>query len=209
MNNVVNLLHPHRIVPVVVAESVEEGIGIASALAAGGLPVAEVTFRTPAATAVMAALVERDDLIVGAGTVTTPDQVDLAADIGVRFLVSPGLSTSVAERARERGIPLVPGAATATEVQSAREHGFSTLKFFPAETSGGLAAVRALSAPFGDVTFIPTGGIGEDTFGDYLAEPCVAAVGGSWMLPRAAVAERDWDRITRLTAKTVARAATP
>ncbi|MDZ8172041.1 bifunctional 4-hydroxy-2-oxoglutarate aldolase/2-dehydro-3-deoxy-phosphogluconate aldolase [Microbacterium xanthum] len=209
MNNVVDLLRPHGVIPVVVAETVDHGIDIGEALLAGGLPVAEVTFRTPAAPEILAALVARGDLLVGAGTVTTPAQVDVAADIGAAFLVSPGLTESVADRARERGIPLVPGAATATEVQRARELGFTTLKFFPAEASGGLPAVRALAAPFGDVTFIPTGGIGPDSFADYLADPAVAAVGGSWMLPREAVLARDRDAITRLTAATVARVARP
>ncbi|MBA8816816.1 2-dehydro-3-deoxyphosphogluconate aldolase/(4S)-4-hydroxy-2-oxoglutarate aldolase [Microbacterium halimionae] len=211
MNNVVEIFRPHRIVPVVVANSLSEGIGIGSALAAGGLPIAEVTFRTPVAADVMAALVKRGEVLVGAGTVTTPEHVDIAAAVGARFLVSPGLSMAVAERAREHGIPLIPGAVTATEVQNAIALGFTTLKFFPAESSGGIAAVRALAAPFGDVSFVPTGGIGTDTASDYLAEPCVAAVGGSWMLPRTAIAQGDWNTITDLTTRAVSQqvSATP
>ncbi|MBB2975510.1 2-dehydro-3-deoxyphosphogluconate aldolase/(4S)-4-hydroxy-2-oxoglutarate aldolase [Microbacterium endophyticum] len=203
MNNVVEIFRPHRIVPVVVANSLSEGIGIGSALAAGGIPIAEVTFRTPVAADVMAALVERGEVLVGAGTVTTAEQVDIAAAVGARFLVSPGLSMAVADRAREHGIPLIPGAVTATEVQNAIAHGFTTLKFFPAESSGSIAAVRALAAPFGDVSFVPTGGIGAGNASDYLAEPCVAAVGGSWMLPRTAIAEGDWKTITSLTSLAV------
>jgi 2-dehydro-3-deoxyphosphogluconate aldolase/(4S)-4-hydroxy-2-oxoglutarate aldolase len=194
------------IVPVVVAHSADEGAAIAESLAAGGLPVAEVTFRTPAAADAIARIAERGDILLGAGTVTTPAQVDQAVAAGAQYIVSPGTSRAVVERALEHGVPVVPGAVTATEVQAALELGLSTVKFFPAETSGGAAAIRALAAPFADVTFLPTGGIGPANLAAYLGIPQVAAVGGSWMLPTDAVREGCWPAVTEATAEAVALA---
>lgn len=208
MAAVVDLLAQHRIVPVVVVDSADQGLFVADALAAGGLPVAEVTFRTPAAAAAIQAIAAREDMIVGAGTVVDANQVDIAVDAGARFLVSPGFLPSVAARAASHGVPLIAGAVTASEIMAARESGLRTVKFFPAETSGGLAALRALAAPFGDVAFVPTGGVNASNLTDYLSHPQVVAVGGSWMLPAAAVADRDARTVTRLTSDAVALAAT-
>ncbi|MFI8593657.1 bifunctional 4-hydroxy-2-oxoglutarate aldolase/2-dehydro-3-deoxy-phosphogluconate aldolase [Microbacterium sp. NPDC078428] len=204
MSPLLDRLAAHRIVPVVTATTADEGARISAALAEGGLPVAEITFRTAAAAAAIEAASARGDVLIGAGTVIRPDQVDAAVSAGARFIVSPGTSRAVMERCREHGVPIVPGAVTATEIQAALEHGAPAVKFFPAESSGGAASLRALSAPFADVRFLPTGGISPKNMHDYLAIPSVLAVGGSWMLPPDAVRAGDWDRIVRLTREAVA-----
>jgi 2-dehydro-3-deoxyphosphogluconate aldolase/(4S)-4-hydroxy-2-oxoglutarate aldolase len=207
MNDILELLGAHRIVPVVTAHTARQGADIAAALAEGGLPVAEITFRTPAAAeAIAAAVRERPDVLVGAGTVIRPEQVDQAVAAGARFIVSPGTSRAVIDRCGSLGIPILPGAVTATEIQAALEAGGRVLKFFPAEASGGASTLRALAAPFGDVEFVPTGGIGPDTLAAYLSIPQVRAVGGSWMLPADAVRDGDWTRVTGLTKDAVTQA---
>jgi 2-dehydro-3-deoxyphosphogluconate aldolase/(4S)-4-hydroxy-2-oxoglutarate aldolase len=204
--HVLDQLAAHRIVPVVVLDDADDAAALGQALVAGGLPVAEVTFRTAAAERAIAVLAARGDVLVGAGTVLTPGQVDRAVGAGARFVVSPGLSRAVVERCGEHGVVALPGAVTATEVQAALELGVSTVKFFPAGTSGGPAAIAALAAPFGDVRFVPTGGVGPDDLRDYLDLPAVAAVGGSWMVPRARVGAGDVAGVTALVADAVARA---
>lgn len=194
-----------RLLPVVVLDDAHDAPALGDALVAGGLPVAEVTFRTSAAPDAIRALADRDDLVVGAGTVLTPAQVDEAVAAGAVFVVSPGLSRGVVERCREHGVLALPGAVTATEVQAALEIGISTVKFFPAGTAGGAAAIAALAAPFAGVTFVPTGGIGPDDLADYLRLPAVVAVGGSWMVPRDRIRAGDMDHVRRLTADAVAR----
>lgn len=206
MTSILDQLPRFGIVPVVVAESAEEGAAIVDALAAGGLPVAEVTFRTPAAADAIAGIAQRGDILLGAGTVTTAAQVDRAVAAGAQYIVSPGTSRAVVERAQEHGVPIIPGAVTATEIQTALELGLTTVKFFPAQTSGGAPAIRALAAPFANVSFLPTGGVGTANLADYLAIPQVVAVGGSWMLPAAAILEGRWDAVTAATAEAVATA---
>jgi len=193
-----------RLVPVVVLDDAADADPLAAALVAGGLPVAEVTFRTDAAEESIRAMSARGDMLVGAGTVLTPAQVDLAVAAGASYIVSPGLSLAVVERCQEHGVLALPGAVTATEVQAALELGLTTVKFFPAGTSGGAPAIAALSAPFVGVQFVPTGGVGPKNLHDYLAIPAVVAVGGSWMVPRATVRDRNFAEITRLTAAAVA-----
>lgn len=204
--DVLAALRDHRVVPVVVLDEAADADPLGAALVAGGLPIAEVTLRTSAGPDAIRALVDRGDLLVGAGTVLTADQVDVAVTAGARFVVSPGLSRAVVERCAEHGVPAVPGAVTATEVQAAVELGLRMVKFFPAGTSGGPAAIRALAAPFPDVEFVPTGGIGPSTLGGYLTIPAVAAVGGSWMVPRDRIAAGDFDEVRRLTHEAVTRA---
>jgi 2-dehydro-3-deoxyphosphogluconate aldolase/(4S)-4-hydroxy-2-oxoglutarate aldolase len=198
-----------RLIPVVVLDDAADADPLAAALVAGGLPVAEVTFRTAAAADAIRAMADRGDVLVGAGTVLTPDQVDRAVSAGARYVVSPGLSRAVVERCREHGVLAVPGAVTATEIQAALELGLTTVKFFPAGTSGGVAALAALAAPFAfaGLRFVPTGGIGPATVLEYLALPTVAAVGGSWMVPRDRIAAGDFAAVTRATADAVALAA--
>lgn len=197
----------HRLVPVVVLDRAEDAMPLAQALVDGGLPIAEVTFRTDAARDSIARMAERGDVLVGAGTVLTSDQVDLAVDAGAAFVVSPGLSRTVVERCHARDVPVLPGVATATEIQAALEMGLATLKFFPARTAGGPEALKALSAPFVGVSFVPTGGIGPDDCVEYLGLPSVLAVGGSWMVPRQTIAEGGFGRIHELTEAAVAAVA--
>jgi 2-dehydro-3-deoxyphosphogluconate aldolase/(4S)-4-hydroxy-2-oxoglutarate aldolase len=197
-------LAAHRLVPVVVLDDAGRADGLAAALVAGGLPVAEVTFRTEAAEESIRAMAARGDLLVGAGTVLTVDQVDRAVKAGASFVVSPGLSRAVVERCAEVGVAVLPGAVTATEVQAALELGCTTLKFFPAGTSGGSKAIAALAAPFGGVRFVPTGGVGPANLRDYLGLPSVSAVGGSWMVPRDAIAAGRFDTVTQLVTEAVA-----
>jgi len=193
-----------RLVPVVVLDDAMDAAPLAEALVAGGLPVAEVTFRTSAGVDALRAMADRGDLVVGAGTVLTPDQVDRAVAAGASYVVSPGLSRAVVQRCADHGVLALPGAVTATEVQAALELGLSTVKFFPAGTSGGAPAITALAAPFGDVTFIPTGGVGPANLADYLAVEAVVAVGGSWMVPRNHIRAGDFAGIRQLTADAVA-----
>ncbi|PFG39425.1 2-dehydro-3-deoxyphosphogluconate aldolase/(4S)-4-hydroxy-2-oxoglutarate aldolase [Georgenia soli] len=200
-----------RLLPVVVLEDAAAAVPLASALVAGGLPVAEVTFRTPAAADAIRAMADSGltdpdgaGLLVGAGTVVTPGQVDDAVAAGARFVVSPGLSRAVVERCAEHGVLVLPGTATATEVQAALTMGLRAVKFFPAATSGGPAAIRALAAPFPQMRFVPTGGITAADVGEYLALPAVLAAGGSWMVPASAVAAGNFAEVERLTAAAVA-----
>ena len=195
-----------RLVPVVVLDDAKDADGLAGALVAGGLPVAEVTFRTAAAADSIRTMAARGDILLGAGTVLTPAQVDEAVAAGANYIVSPGLSRAVVERCAEHGVLALPGAVTATEIQGALELGLSTVKFFPAGIAGGAAAISALAAPFGGVSFVPTGGVGPKNLHEYLAIPAVAAVGVSWMVPRDKVKAGDFATITELTAQAVALA---
>lgn len=195
-----------RLVPVVVLDDAADADALAGALVAGGLPVAEVTFRTHAAAEAIRVMSDRGDILVGAGTVLGPDQVDVAVAAGARFVVSPGLSRAVVERCGEHGVLALPGVVTATEIQAALELGLSMVKYFPAETAGGAPAIAALAAPFRDVRFVPTGGIGPKNLHEYLAIPAVAAVGGSWMVRRDHIRNGRFDDIRRLAAEAVAQA---
>ena len=206
--DILSALAAARIVPVVVLDDAADADALAGALVGGGLPVAEVTFRTAAAEESIRVMSARGDILVGAGTVLTAAQVDLAVAAGAAYVVSPGLSRAVVERCQELGVLALPGAVTATEIQMALELGLTTVKFFPAGTSGGAAAITALAAPFGGVKFVPTGGVGPKNLGEYLSVPAVAAVGGSWMVPRDRVRAGDFAGITALTAEAVALAAT-
>ncbi|WNB85909.1 bifunctional 4-hydroxy-2-oxoglutarate aldolase/2-dehydro-3-deoxy-phosphogluconate aldolase [Cellulomonas sp. ATA003] len=202
--DVLSSLRAARLVPVVVLDDAKDAAGLAGALVDGGLPVAEVTFRTAAAQDSIRTMADRGDMLVGAGTVLTVEQVDQAVAAGASYVVSPGLSRAVVERCAEHGVLALPGAVTATEIQAALELGLTTVKFFPAGTSGGAPAIAALAAPFTGVSFVPTGGVGPKNLQDYLGIAAVAAVGGSWMVPRDAVKAGDFDRIRTLTAEAVA-----
>ncbi len=193
-----------RVLPVIVIDEPSVAGPLADALMAGGIRHAEVTLRTSGAVDSIRAMAKVPGMLVGAGTVTNADQVDQVVDAGARFVVSPGLSERVVRRCQERGVAVVPGVITATEVMAARDLGLSELKFFPAEASGGALAVGALAGPFPDVTFVPTGGIGLGNVKRYLCLPNVAAVGGSWITPRELQAVRDFAGITRLAAQATA-----
>jgi 2-dehydro-3-deoxyphosphogluconate aldolase/(4S)-4-hydroxy-2-oxoglutarate aldolase len=206
MSDTVVALTEARLVPVVVLDDAVAADPLADALVTGGLPVAEVTFRTAAAADAIRVMSARGDMIVGAGTVLTSNQVDQAVAAGASYIVSPGRSRAVVERCREHDVLALPGAVTATEIQAALEMGLTTLKFFPAGTSGGAPAISALTAPFAGVRFVPTGGVSPKNLHDYLAIPAVVAVGGSWMVPRDFVRAGDFAQIAQLTADAVALA---
>jgi 2-dehydro-3-deoxyphosphogluconate aldolase/(4S)-4-hydroxy-2-oxoglutarate aldolase len=205
-DQVVRQITARRVLPVVVVDDPARAPGLADALVAGGLPIAEITLRTPAALAAIQAVADREDLIVGAGSVIRASQVDEVVAAGARFVVSPGLSRAVVERCRELSLAVIPGVATASEIQAALELGLTWLKFFPAHIAGGPAAVKALTAPFSGLQVLPTGGVTLSNLEQYLALPNVAAVGGSWMVTRQAVAAGDWATIRQATAQAVAAA---
>ncbi|WP_127500376.1 bifunctional 4-hydroxy-2-oxoglutarate aldolase/2-dehydro-3-deoxy-phosphogluconate aldolase [Actinoplanes solisilvae] len=194
--SVADVLKGHRVVPVVVLDDPGAADDLGAALVAGGLPVAEATFRTPRAAAVLRRLAQRGDLVVGAGTVLTTQQVDRAYEAGARFVVSPGLSAEVVRRCQALGLPVIPGVSTASEIMAALDLGLDTVKFFPAEACGGLPTIKALSAAFPQIRFVPTGGITARSAPAYLDHPAVAAVGGSWMVAPDLLAAGNWDEVT-------------
>jgi len=175
------------VIPVLVIERIEDALPVARALVGGGLPVLEVTLRTPVALDAIRAMRAVEGAIVGAGTVLNPRQFEEAADAGAEFVVSPGLTDPLAAAARDAPVPLLPGVATASDIMRALDHGFSRLKFFPATASGGIPALKGFGAVFGGVRFCPTGGITAETAPDWLALPAVACVGGSWLVPSGVV----------------------
>lgn len=205
--DVLGLLCARGVIPVVVAEEMDVVRPLGDALKDGGLPVAEVTFRTAAAVEALRLLARDGDLLVGAGTIVRPEQVDFAHAAGARFIVTPGFSARVVDRCRELGLPVIPGIATATELIGALDHGIELVKFFPAEACGGVAMVSALRGPFPEVRFIPTGGINAANAAEYLAMPSVVAVGGSWMVASSLLNGRDFAGIAKLTAEAVQIAA--
>lgn len=187
------------VIPVIVIERLEHAVPMARALVAGGIRVLEVTLRTPVALAAIEAIArEVPEAVVGAGTVRIAGDARAAFDAGARFAVSPGCTERVAAACRDAGLPLLPGAATASEVMHAAELGFDFLKFFPAAAAGGPALLKAWASPFADMTFCPTGGITAASAPDYLSLSNVAVVGGSWLTPADALAAHDWPRITAL-----------
>jgi 2-dehydro-3-deoxyphosphogluconate aldolase/(4S)-4-hydroxy-2-oxoglutarate aldolase len=196
-----------RLVPIVEIDDAEDAEPLADALAAGGLPCAEITFRTAAAAESLRRLGSRADLLLGAGTVLSVDQAKQALDAGARFVVTPGVSPAVLEWCRGQGLAAAPGVATPTDVQTALSLGFELLKFFPAEAFGGLTTLGALAGPFPGVRFVPTGGIKASNLRAWLEHPRVVACGGSWLAKRELIRERRWDEITRLTREAVAIAA--
>lgn len=197
-----------RLVPVVVLDDVAHAEPLGEALAAGGLPCAEVTLRTAAAAKAIEALAQRPGFLVGAGTVITIDQADEAIAAGARFVVSPGLDPAIVTHCQERSIPVLPGVATATEVQAATRLGLDAVKFFPAEAMGGAKTIKALAAPFPAMRFVPTGGVNPDNLSAYLTQRQVLAVGGSWMVAADLLRAEAWDAITDHTQRAVDLAAT-
>lgn len=190
-----------RILPVVVMDDPAHAGALGDALQRGGLPIAEITLRTPGALRAVKELARLPGMTVGVGSVVRPAQVTEAVGAGASFVVTPGLSRAVLDECAACGIPVVPGTATATEILAALDHGVSTVKFFPAEQAGGGAAISALAGPFPDVRFVPTGGLNPENFLAYLQLPSVLAAGGSWMVPRSAIAGRDFERISALAAQ--------
>jgi 2-dehydro-3-deoxyphosphogluconate aldolase/(4S)-4-hydroxy-2-oxoglutarate aldolase len=187
------------VIPVLTIDRLEDAAPLALALVAGGLRVLEVTLRTPVAIEAIGLMAAAaPDAVVGAGTVLNGGDFDRAARAGARFIVSPGLTESLIAAALATHLPLLPGVATASEVMRGLDAGLTRFKFFPAETSGGPAALKALFGPFGDCRFCPTGGIGAASAATYLALPNVLCVGGAWVAPADAVRAGDWSRVTAL-----------
>ncbi len=195
------------IVAVVVIDRAEDAIRLARALLAGGITVLELTLRTPAAIEALRAIkAEIPELIAGAGTVVSPDQLCAARDAGAAFGVAPGTNARILSAAREFGLPFAPGVATPSDIETALEHGCRLLKFFPAEPSGGLPYLRAIAAPYAHfgLKFIPLGGLAETHLAAWLDDPLVAALGGSWIAPRELIAAGDWPEITARASRTTA-----
>jgi 2-dehydro-3-deoxyphosphogluconate aldolase/(4S)-4-hydroxy-2-oxoglutarate aldolase len=189
------------VIPVLTVERLADAIPLARALARGGLPVLEITLRTPVALDALRAMAsEVPEAIVGAGTVLNPEQLDQARRAGARFLVSPGCTPALAGAASASGLPFLPGVQTVSEAMALSDLGFRLMKFFPAGQAGGLGWLKAVAAPLAGLGFCPTGGIGADSAASYLALPNVACVGGSWVAPQDAVAAGDWPRVERLAA---------
>lgn len=193
----------HRIVPVVVIDDPARAVGLADALAAGGIHCAEITLRTPRALEAIAAMSAAADFTVGVGTVLTTTQLAAAVDAGARFVVSPGLDEQVVRASHDLGVDVLPGIATASEAMAAMRLGVEVVKFFPADRLGGLATIRAMAAALPGLGFVPSGGVGESTIAEYLADPAVPAVSGAWMCPASLIAAGDFDRITELAARAV------
>ncbi|UOQ57873.1 bifunctional 4-hydroxy-2-oxoglutarate aldolase/2-dehydro-3-deoxy-phosphogluconate aldolase [Leucobacter allii] len=204
------LLSGNRVVPVIEIDDPAQAVPLTRALAAGGITIVEITFRTSAGADAVRAAASGTDSIVGAGTLLTPSDVDAAADAGAAFGVSPGWDPLTAARALERGLLVIPGVTGAGEIQQRLAEGHTTVKFFPAEANGGAAALAQLSAPFAHtgLSFMPTGGIGAHNAASYLAIPAVTAIGGSWVAPRALVAAGEWAQITALAAGATAALST-
>lgn len=187
------------VIPVLQFDNVAQGEAVSRALLAGGVRVLEITLRTPAAMEVIkhvAAL--SDELIVGVGTLTRPEEMAQAVAAGARFGVSPGYTPALGAAAKAAGLPLLPGVVTPSEILTAMADGYDTVKFFPAEPSGGVPMLKALYGPLRNIKFCPTGGISAESAPAYLAQPNVVCVGGSWLTPKALVDAQDWDGITRL-----------
>ncbi|MCD7737718.1 MAG: bifunctional 4-hydroxy-2-oxoglutarate aldolase/2-dehydro-3-deoxy-phosphogluconate aldolase [Lachnospiraceae bacterium] len=204
MNEVLQKLNNIGIVPVVVINKVEDAVPLAKALCAGGLPCAEVTFRTAAARDAIKAMTEAcPEMVVGAGTVLNAEQVDAAVEAGATFIVSPGLNPKTVKYCQEKGVPITPGTSSPSDIEQAIELGLEVVKFFPAEQSGGLAKIKAMAAPYVNMKFMPTGGINAKNLNDYLSFPKIIACGGSWMVPAKLVDEGKFDEIERLTREAV------
>ena len=193
------------VVPVVVLDDLDHAVPVARALVAGGLPVIELTLRTPVALDAIAAIAaEVPDILVGAGTITSPELVSRAVDAGAQFLVSPGTTPGLLREMAGSGVPFLPGTATVSEAMTVLEAGFSEMKFFPAEASGGATYLKSLASPLPAARFCPTGGITAATAPSYLALPNVGCVGGSWLTPADALAAGDWDRVATLAREAAA-----
>ena len=192
------------IVPVVVLNNVEDAVPLAGALLKGGIDFMEITFRTECAAECISVISkEVPDMTVGAGTVLNVEQAKLAVDCGAKFIVSPGLDEATVKWAIENDIPVIPGTVTPTEIMKAISLGLKVVKFFPADVYGGIKAIKALSAPFGQVKFLPTGGVSEANLNEFAANKSVIAVGGSWVCKKDDIINHDWEKITMLSENAV------
>ena len=199
MSEILEKIKEIGIVPVIVLEDSKDALPLAEALMEGGLPCAEVTFRTAAAEDSIRAISQAyPEMLVGAGTVLTTEQVDRAVAAGAKFIVSPGFNPRIVQYCQEKGVPIAPGCSSPTDIEQALEQGLKVVKFFPAEQLGGLAMIKALAGPYVDVSFMPTGGINAGNVKDYLAYNRILACGGSWMVKGDLIKAGDFQRITEL-----------
>lgn len=190
------------VVPVVVLDNAEDAVPTAKAMVAGGIDVMEITFRTAAAAdSIRAVASQCPEMLVGAGTIVNLEQCKLAVECGAKFIVSPGYDEEVVSWCVENGVAVTPGCVTPTEIMAALKHGLKVVKFFPANVYGGLNAIKALSGPFVGLKFIPTGGVNQQNLGEFISNPSIHAVGGSWVCPKADIAAHNWDKITALCAE--------
>lgn len=196
------------VIPVVVLDDAKDAGALADALLAGGITTAEVTFRTAAAASAIAQMSQHSDILVGAGTVTNLNQARTAVDSGAKYLVMPGYDQDIVDYCQANNVPVLPGATDASWLMKALNSGLRYVKFFPAEASGGLPVISALSGPFPQMQFVPTGGISIENLAQYLAHPQVAACGGSWIATRQLIAQGDFREITARAAATLEIAAT-
>lgn len=204
MKSIHEQIAQHKIVPVIALEKAQHAVPLAQALVAGGLPVAEITFRTQAAEESIQKTAQAfPDMLLGAGSITSVEQAKRAQNAGARFIVSAGFSRSVTEYCLSQNLPIYPGVCTPSELMWLVELGLTVAKFFPAEQFGGLSTIKALSAPFPAMQFMPTGGISDKNICEYLAFPKIVACGGSWMVKSDLIAGENFEEITRLTAQAV------
>ena len=203
LNSVEARIRGAGIVPVIKLDKVEDARPLGEALVDGGICVAEVTFRSEAAAEGIREMSSNADMLVGAGTVLTLDQLDAALEAGAQFIVSPGFNPKIVKACMERGVSIFPGCSSPTDIEQALELGLRTVKFFPAESLGGLDTIKALSGPYGDISFIPTGGISPKNIGQYIRYPKVVACGGSWMVSAQAIAAGDFFSVTAATKASV------
>ena len=203
MSEILKQFEKMRVVPVVAIQNAEDSMPLADALIEGGLPCAEITFRTAAAVDAMRIMARRGDVLVGAGTVLKVDQVKAAVDVGARFMVAPGFNPKVVEYCVENHITITPGICTPSDIEAALDFGLEVLKFFPAEAFGGLKTLKAMSGPYSSVRFVPTGGINPDNLLEYLQSPKVLACGGTWIAKSALISEGKFDEIINNTREAV------
>jgi len=204
MKNTIETLGEFGVIPVVAIEDAQDAVPLGQALIDGGLPCAEITFRTAAAAQAITALAQNlPQLLVGAGTVLNVEQANQAVEAGAKFIVSPGFDPFVVDWCIENEVPVMPGVATPTEISMALNRELNILKFFPAEVAGGIRALKAISGPFVGVKFVPTGGINPENLPAYLGLPAVHACGGSWLVKRNLISAGKFDEITRLTKEAV------
>ena len=204
MSSLTDKIYSIGIVPVIALENIEDAVPLAKALCNGGLPVAEVTYRTACAHDAMIEMKKAcPEMLIGAGTVLTKEQVDSAIDAGAEFIVSPGLNPEIVQYCQFKGVPMIPGTSCGSDIEKAMSLGLDTVKFFPAEPLGGIKMISALAAPYNKVRFMPTGGVNAKNINDYLSNPKIVACGGTWMIDKTAIKEKNFDKIEALTREAV------
>jgi len=204
MSSIFDQIKSYRIVPVIVIDDPAKAAPLGKALIDGGLPCAEITFRTANAAAAIKEMAKaHPNMFIGAGTVLTCGQADAAIEAGAKFIIAPGLNPDVVRHCQKKGIPVLPGVMTPSEIEWALSLGLDTVKFFPAEAAGGINMIKSLSAPYRKIKFVPTGGVSPKNLKDYLAVSSVIACGGSWMVTNDLIAGGNFEEITRLTREAV------